>query len=79
MPGFDRTGPAGRGAMTGRGLGYCNPKRASRSDEEMSPEPDQIRSDIDAPDQRPVFGLGRGGLPRGGGRGFGRGRMCRFW
>ena len=23
MPGFDRTGPDGRGPMTGRGLGYC--------------------------------------------------------
>lgn len=23
MPGGDRTGPAGAGAMTGRGLGYC--------------------------------------------------------
>jgi hypothetical protein len=23
MPGGDRTGPAGRGPMTGRGLGYC--------------------------------------------------------
>lgn len=23
MPGGDRTGPAGRGSMTGRGLGYC--------------------------------------------------------
>ena len=24
MPRMDRTGPAGRGAMTGRGLGDCN-------------------------------------------------------
>ncbi len=23
MPGFDRTGPLGRGAMTGRRMGYC--------------------------------------------------------
>ncbi len=23
MPGGDRTGPLGRGPMTGRGLGYC--------------------------------------------------------
>jgi len=23
MPGFDRTGPEGRGPMTGRGAGYC--------------------------------------------------------
>ena len=24
LPGGDRTGPAGRGPMTGRGLGYCS-------------------------------------------------------
>ena len=24
MPGFDGTGPAGQGAMTGRGMGRCN-------------------------------------------------------
>jgi len=24
MPNFDRTGPQGRGAMTGRQLGHCN-------------------------------------------------------
>ena len=23
MPGFDGTGPGGRGPMTGRGMGYC--------------------------------------------------------
>jgi len=29
MPGLDRTGPEGRGPMTGKGMGYCtnfNPK-----------------------------------------------------
>ena len=25
MPGFDGTGPLGQGAMTGRGMGNCNP------------------------------------------------------
>ena len=25
MPGFDGTGPQGRGPLTGRGRGYCNP------------------------------------------------------
>ena len=25
MPGFDRTGPRGRGPMTGRGMGFCDP------------------------------------------------------
>ena len=27
MPGYDRTGPAGQGPMTGRGMGYCNASR----------------------------------------------------
>ena len=26
MPGFDKTGPEGKGPMTGRGMGPCNPK-----------------------------------------------------
>ncbi|MBU1018305.1 DUF5320 domain-containing protein [Patescibacteria group bacterium] len=25
MPGFDKTGPEGKGKMTGRGVGSCNP------------------------------------------------------
>lgn len=25
MPGFDKTGPEGKGPMTGRGMGPCNP------------------------------------------------------
>ena len=29
MPGFNRTGPAGMGPMTGRGLGYCNPSQTA--------------------------------------------------
>ncbi len=27
MPRFDKTGPRGMGPMTGRGLGYCRPRR----------------------------------------------------
>ena len=26
MPGFDKTGPEGKGPMTGRRMGLCNPK-----------------------------------------------------
>ncbi len=28
MPGFDRLGPEGQGAMTGRGMGLCNDQAA---------------------------------------------------
>ena len=65
MLGYDGTGPMGQGPMTGRGMGYCAPG---------APQTDV---------EQPVFGVGgvgygvgRGGLPRGGGRGrcFGGGR-----
>nr|NQU94429.1 DUF5320 domain-containing protein [Bacteroidota bacterium] len=69
MPGFDRTGPRGQGAMTGRGLGRCE-----------DPSPKKLSKDEDAES----MGFGRGprggfgfrwGRDRGfgGGRGFGRG------
>ena len=29
MPGFDKTGPEGKGKMTGRGMGSCNPDAPS--------------------------------------------------
>ena len=32
MPGYDGTGPAGAGPMTGRGLGYCILKNPERED-----------------------------------------------
>ena len=60
MPGFDGTGPLGLGPRTGGGFGFCPP----------------------GPPRfgwwgaYPVFGVGRGGIPWGGGRGraFGGGR-----
>ena len=33
MPGFDRTGPLGKGSRTGRGLGKCTPAKGEGSDE----------------------------------------------
>jgi hypothetical protein len=33
MPGYDGTGPAGAGPMTGRGLGYCILKNSAREDD----------------------------------------------
>ncbi|NLA38423.1 MAG: DUF5320 family protein [Methanomicrobiales archaeon] len=67
MPGFDGTGPGGRGPMTGGGFGYCSPAVRGRW-------PPMWGRRIPYPG--PVYGLGRGGMPRGGGwgRGFGRGR-----
>ncbi len=64
MPGFDRTGPEGKGSRTGRSLGRCNPNNNV--------------SNADNPETDFPVGTGRGrGLGRGfagGGRGAGRGR-----
>ena len=66
MPGFDRTGPNGRGPFTGKGFGYCavellprdgNPKKNEKSEEVF----DMPRGD----------GTGPGGLGPMTGRGSG--------
>lgn len=72
MPNFDRTGPKGQGAMTGRKKGRCN--EAKTASTEKSTEQSAENKEV-------VYGLGRGGKPRGGGglgkgggKGQGRGR-----
>lgn len=64
MPGFDGTGPLGMGPRTGGGFGFCPPG--------VGYAPYRGRW--------PVYGVGRGGLPWGGGRGraWGGGRG-RWW
>ncbi len=62
MPNLDGTSPQGQGAMTGRKRGRCRVI-----------EKDQIEK---TENQNVVYGLGRGGKPRGGG-GFGNGRGAR--
>ena len=62
MPGGDRTGPVGRGPMTGRAAGYC------------AGYPAPGYANLGGPGYRRGFGLGRG-LERGywgRGRGFWR-------
>jgi len=53
MPGFDKTGPRGQGPLTGGGFGRCRPGPDDES---------HLRADAQ-------WGIGRGGRPRGGGRG----------
>ena len=57
MPAQDRTGPRGEGPRTGRHMGPCGPYLAEPLEDE----------------QLAQRGLGRGGLPWGGGQGRGRG------
>ena len=62
MPNLDGTGPQGQGAMTGRKRGRCRVI-----------EKNQIEK---TENKNVVYGLGRGGIPRGSG-GFGNGRGAR--
>ena len=59
IPGIDGRGPRGEGPMTGRGMGRCQPETVAENAQRTT---------------TPI-GLGRGGRPRGCGRGFGGGRM----
>ena len=81
MPGFDGTGPGGQGPLTGGGFGYCNPAARRQWPPVWGPV-GGYRVPY-SPYPGPVYVLGRGGLPRGGGRGRGfgggRGRGWRCW
>jgi len=69
MPGFDGTGPAGQGPMTGGGRGYCvQPNQQTSPRFAFSPF-NWFRSPYTT--ARPLGGRGMG---RGMGRGRGRGR-----
>lgn len=93
MPGLDGTGPLGRGPMTGWGMGRCRPygiapvppqtqQQDTRTAAEQGTQvpPGQSPAGIVGPRGYPVvYGRGRGGIPWGRGRGFGRGRCWRFF
>ncbi len=59
MPRFDRTGPEGKGAQTGRGMGKCN--SGNQKNKDLSDEADLKN--------RPGRGAAQG---KGGSRGLGR-------
>jgi hypothetical protein len=74
MPGFDGTGPAGRGPMTGGGRGWCNPYNAGYTGYQPygPPYAAPVGPAYAYGPGRPRWGLGWGFGGRG--RGFGRGR-----
>jgi len=83
MPGFDRTGPLGQGPMTGWRRGWCSAGSPSVSQQEntigKSADSEQILAKPVGKQDTVVYGLGRGGIPGGCGRGFGggmRGGRC---
>lgn len=69
MPGFDQTGPMGKGPMSGRKLGRCSNYGAGRQNQ--PPVSDQT---IESPLPARGLGFGRGR----GGRGRGLGLQNRF-
>ena len=89
MPGFDGTGPMGMGPKTGGGRGFCSPRigNAPYGGNFYGANPyygGNPYGGYPAYGGNPygvVFGVGRGGFPRGGGRGraFGGGRGRWGW
>ncbi|WOF16733.1 hypothetical protein F1737_08540 [Methanoplanus sp. FWC-SCC4] len=73
MPGLDKTGPLGKGSMTGRRLGECTGAGGSEEIKDVSQSPFGTGSENQNtnPD---FYGVGRGGRPRGCGNGFCGGR-----
>ena len=59
MPGFDRTGPAGMGPMTGGARGWCNPTNPMAADygPYRAPYPGPVRPAYGG--YPPAYGLGR--------------------
>ncbi len=68
MPGFDRKGPSGQGAMTGRGMGKCTNYGNGRA-AQSNPTTEEETNKTETMSPIRGQGLGRG---RGMGRGFGR-------
>lgn len=61
MPNLDGSGPQGQGPLTGKRRGHCRD-----SEKSVALKKAEENSEV-------IYGLGRGGRPRGGG-GFGKGQ-----
>lgn len=75
MPGLNRKGPNGEGAMTGRRMGRCNPENRGKTVEEIAQNREM------ATEKGKGLGLGLGhryGTGQGKGLGHGQGRAMRF-
>jgi hypothetical protein len=81
MPGFDGTGPAGMGPMTGGRRGRCNPygPRYAGTGPYRATYPVPASPTYTYGLGRPRWGLGRGFWSRGQGLGRGLGRGRGWW
>ncbi len=77
MPGFNHTGPVGRGPMTGWKMGRCTNFGAGQKKEEVVAGSQVPEETIHEDMRGKGSGRCRGGLGRGRG-GFGGGRQNRF-
>jgi len=59
MPGFNGTGPSGKGPMTGRGMGKCRPQGNADKSKEASAGSNKKSSTGLFGRGRGLFGLGR--------------------
>jgi hypothetical protein len=82
MSGFNRKGPEGKGSMTGRGMGMCNPENRelrnrfnAAANTEAKPE-NTLGSENNIAETNWPFGrgMGFGRMQKQFGRGFGHGR-----
>ena len=77
MPGLDRRGPEGRGSMSGRGLGRCNPNFNDTLNNEVKKVEDSNENTENLSQINRGYNVNSqmGLYPRGFARGMGRG--CR--
>jgi len=71
MPNRDKTGPEGKGAGTGRGKGNCSTEKQLEDLRKKDSDKDDKKSSDKNDDTK---GVGRGGEPRGCGKGHCGGR-----
>lgn len=77
MPGLNRRGPNGDGAMTGRRMGRCNPDNKGKTDDEILQNRTRESQTNPQLGRRQSFGQGQG-QGRGWGRGLRRFLRLRF-
>ncbi|MDO9549487.1 MAG: DUF5320 domain-containing protein [Methanoregula sp.] len=77
MPGLDGTGPQGNGPIIGREIGRCRRAPVLTQELAVASQPSHNENEPaispGSAQEVPVYGRGRGGIPRGCGNGFGFG------